>query len=105
MQTARGMRLVGAACAAILTAPAALGNPDLVIRSGCTRCHNAELKIVGPAYKDVAAKYKGDKAALDRLAVKVKVGGVGAWGKIPMPPNANVSDDNIKKILTWILNL
>jgi cytochrome c len=105
MQKARGIRLVGAACAAALSAPVALANPDLAIRSGCTKCHNAELKIVGPAYKDVAAKYKGDTDALERLAAKVKAGGVGTWGKFPMPPNSAVSDENIKKIVTWILSL
>ena len=61
--------------------------------------------MVGPAYKDVAAKYKGDAAALDTLVAKVKAGGVGTWGEIPMPPNAHVSDENIRAIVTWVLSL
>ncbi len=72
---------------------------------GCLACHTVDKKIVGPAYKDVAAKYKGDAGALDKLAAKVKAGGKGVWGEIPMPPNAAVSDDDIKTIVKWVLSL
>jgi cytochrome c551/c552 len=68
-------------------------------------CHQVETKVVGPAYKEVATKYKGDAAALDTLVAKVKSGGVGTWGQIPMPPNPQVSDDNIRTIVTWVLSL
>jgi cytochrome c len=68
-------------------------------------CHQVEAKVVGPAYKEVAAKYKGDAAALDMLVAKVKSGGVGTWGQIPMPPNPQVSDDNIRAIVSWVLTL
>ncbi|MPM74918.1 Cytochrome c-551 [bioreactor metagenome] len=61
-----------------------------------------DKKLVGPAFKDVAAKYKGDAGALDKLATKVKAGGKGAWGEIPMPPN-NVTPEEAKKLTTWIL--
>jgi cytochrome c len=77
----------------------------LAMKSGCLACHQVEMKVVGPAYKDVAAKYKGQDGALDMLAAKVKAGGVGVWGEIPMPPNVNVSDEDIKKIVAWVLSL
>ena len=69
----------------------------------CLSCHSVDKKIVGPAYKDVAAKYKGDKGALERLSAKVISGGKGAWGEIPMPPN-NVTPDEAKKLVTWVLS-
>jgi cytochrome c len=105
MQTVRGIGFVGAACAAVLCSTVSLADPYLAKKSGCMKCHNADLKIVGPAYKDVAAKYKGDATALDRLTAKVKVGGGGAWGEVPMPPNAAVSENHIRKIVTWLLSL
>jgi cytochrome c len=87
-------------------APAAGGDElTLATQSGCMACHQVETKVVGPAYKEVAAKYKGDAAALDMLVAKVKSGGVGTWGQIPMPPNPQVSDDNIRAIVTWVLSL
>ena len=68
----------------------------------CMACHATDKKLVGPAYKDVAAKYKGDAKAPAMLATKVKAGGKGAWGEIPMPPN-NVTDDEAKKLVAWVL--
>ena len=73
--------------------------------SGCMACHQIETKVVGPAYKEVAAKYKGDATAVDTLVAKVKAGGVGTWGQIPMPPNAHVSDENIRVVVEWILSM
>ena len=86
-------------------APAAAGGDQLALAttSGCMACHQIETKVVGPAYKEVAEKYRGDAAALDTLVAKVKAGGVGTWGQIPMPPNAHVSDENIRLIVEWIL--
>lgn len=69
----------------------------------CLSCHAVDKKVVGPAYKDVAAKYKGDKSAPVKLAAKVKTGGKGVWGEIPMPPN-NVTDDEAKKLVAWVLS-
>jgi cytochrome c len=69
----------------------------------CMSCHAIDKKLVGPAYKDVAAKYKGDKAAPAMLAAKVKAGGKGTWGQIPMPPN-NVTEDEAKKLVAWVLS-
>ncbi len=77
----------------------------LATKSGCMACHQVEMKVVGPAYKDVAAKYKGQDGAVDMLAAKVKAGGSGVWGPVPMPPNVNVSDEDIKTIVSWVLSL
>ena len=77
----------------------------LAQKSGCIACHNVDKKVIGPAYKDVAAKYATDKDALAKLSDKVKKGGAGVWGQIPMPPNAQVSDAEIKTLVSWILSL
>lgn len=84
-------------------APAASDALALATNNGCMACHKIDVMLVGPAYKDVSAKYKDDPASLDMLVAKVKAGGVGAWGQIPMPPNAHVSDADIKAIVTWVL--
>lgn len=68
----------------------------------CLSCHTADKKLVGPAYKEVAAKYKGQGDAVAKLAAKIKTGGKGVWGEVPMPPN-NVSDDEAKKLAAWVL--
>jgi cytochrome c len=74
--------------------------------SGCLTCHSVNAKVLGPAYKDVAAKYKGDKGAEARLIEKVKKGGSGNWGNIPMPANSpQVKDADIKTIVEWVLSL
>jgi cytochrome c len=73
--------------------------------SGCMACHQVETKLVGPTYKDVAAKYKGDPEAAAMLAGKVRAGSVGTWGPIPMPPNTTVSDADLATITDWILSL
>ena len=78
---------------------------DLLKKSGCTACHSNDKKLVGPAYKDVAAKYKGDAGAAAKLAEKVKKGGSGVWGPVPMPPNAAVKDDDIKTMVAYVLAL
>ncbi len=95
-----------AALAAALALPAAAADMlPLAQQSGCTACHAIDKKIVGPAYKDVAAKYHNDKGAEAKLVEKVKKGGSGVWGPVPMPPNTQVSEANIKKIVEWILSL
>ena len=93
-----------APAAPMATATASAGDPKALAQSkGCLNCHQIEMKVVGPAYKDVAAKYKGDAGALDRLAAKVQSGGVGAWGQIPMPPN-NVTDAEARQLVSWVLS-
>jgi len=70
----------------------------------CLTCHDVNVKKVGPTYKEVAAKYAGDATANTALAEKIKAGGVGTWGQIPMPPNPTVSDEDMQKLVTWILS-
>lgn len=78
----------------------------LAQKSGCLACHSVDKKVLGPAYKDVAAKYKGDKTAEAKLIAKVKAGGSGVWGPMPMPPMAaQVKDADIKTVVEWVLSL
>ena len=80
--------------------------PALVQQYGCLNCHNTDQKLVGPAYKAVSEKYQGDtNSAVNTLAQKIKAGGAGNWGRIPMPPHPNVSDEDAKTMVTWILSL
>jgi cytochrome c len=76
----------------------------LANKGACLSCHQVEAKVVGPSFKDVAAKYKGDAEALSKLAAKIKSGGQGVWGAIPMPPAQGLSDDEIAKLAKWILD-
>ena len=78
---------------------------DLLKKTGCTACHSIDKKLVGPPYVEVAAKYKGDAGAAAKLAEKVKKGGSGVWGQVPMPPNPQVSDADIKTMIAYILAL
>ena len=78
---------------------------DLLKKSGCTACHAVDKKLIGPAYQEVATKYKGDAAAATKLQDKVKKGGSGVWGQVPMPPNPQVSDADIKAMVAYILAL
>lgn len=77
----------------------------LAEESGCLACHAVQIKVVGPAYKDVAAKYRGQDDAQEKLVAKVKAGGSGVWGEVPMPPNTYVSEEDTKTIVQWILSL
>ena len=70
---------------------------------GCMACHQVATKVVGPAYKDVAAKYKDQADAAGMLAAKVKAGGVGTWGQAPMPPQPTLNDDETKTLVAWVL--
>jgi cytochrome c len=102
---------VSLACAALFAsgaAHAALDNAKaeaLMKKDGCAACHSIDKKIVGPAYVDVAAKYKNDKNAVAMLSKKVKEGSTGTWGPIPMPPNTATSPADITDLVTWILTL
>mgnify|MGYP000928889152 CR=1 FL=1 len=90
--------------AALSVGPVA-AQEDLLKKNGCTACHAVDKKLVGPAYKDVAAKYKGQKDIDAKLVDKVKKGGTGVWGQIPMPPNPTVSDADLKSMVAYILKL
>ena len=78
---------------------------DLAKKYNCFACHAVDKKLVGPAYKDVAAKYAGDKTAADKLAQKIMKGGSGVWGPVPMPANPQVNEAEAKKLAAWVLSL
>jgi cytochrome c len=96
--------VLAAALAAAATAAGAQSAGDLLKNNGCTACHAADKKVIGPAYNDVAAKYRGDASAPAKLMAKVKAGGAGVWGQVPMPPNPQVKDDDLKRIIGFILS-
>ena len=89
---------------AIAAAPA-FAQADLAQKKNCMACHAIDKKLVGPAYKDVAAKYAGQKDAVDKLAQKVVKGGSGAWGAVPMPANPQVTEAEAKQLVQWIMTL
>jgi cytochrome c len=89
---------------AAVAAPA-LANEALAKAKNCMSCHAVDKKILGPSYKDVAAKYAGQKDAADKLAQKVIKGGVGVWGQIPMPANAQVNEAEAKQLVQWVLSV
>ena len=93
-----------ASLAAVVSAPA-FANADLAQKKSCLACHATDKKLVGPSYKDVAAKYAGQKDAAAKLAEKIQKGGVGTWGQIPMPANPQVSADEAKTLAAWVLSI
>ncbi|NDU92713.1 MAG: c-type cytochrome [Ferrovum sp.] len=76
----------------------------LAKKSGCLACHAVDKKVLGPSYKDVAAKYKGQADAETKLVAKVKNGGGGVWGPMPMPANTKVSDADLHTLVQWVLS-
>ncbi|HRF31311.1 MAG: c-type cytochrome [Azonexus sp.] len=97
----RGTRTLGPEAA---KKAADAGTLDLATKSGCMACHGMKNKIVGPGYNEIVARYQGQTDAESRLVAKVKAGGQGVWGSIPMPPNAHVKDEDITTLVKWILN-
>ena len=97
-------KIVFALALTAAAAAPALADQALATAKNCMACHAVDKKIVGPAYKDVAAKYKGDKAAVDKLASKIIKGGAGVWGAVPMPANPQVSEADAKKLATWVMS-
>jgi cytochrome c len=93
------------AAAAVLPASLpAQAQEDLAKKHACFACHAVDKKLVGPSYREVAAKYRGDSGAEAKLADKVKKGSQGTWGQVPMPPNASVPDADIRALVKWILS-
>ena len=86
-----------------LASSSAMASPDLAKAKNCMACHAVANKLVGPAFKDVAAKYAGQKDAEAKLSAKVLKGGAGAWGAVPMPANPQVSDAEAKALVKWVL--
>lgn len=98
-------RVLFALAAAVVVATPAMAQMELAKAKNCLACHAVDKKLVGPAYKDVAAKYAGQKDAVDKLAAKVMKGGSGVWGPVPMPANPQVNEAEAKKLVAWILTL
>ena len=90
---------------ATMASGAALASLDLAKQKNCLSCHSVDTRLVGPAYKDVAKKYAGQKDAEDKLVQKVLKGGSGTWGVIAMPPNAQVTEAEARTLVKWVLNL
>lgn len=90
--------------AAVFAGPA-FANADLAQKKACMACHAVDKKLVGPAYKEVAAKYAGQKDAAAKLADKIQKGGSGVWGAVPMPANPGVSADEAKQLAAWVLTI
>ncbi|MGA0570659.1 c-type cytochrome [Variovorax sp. VNK109] len=97
------LTLVFSVLATLATAQPALADQALATSKNCMTCHAVDKKLVGPSYKDVAAKYANQKDAADKLAVKIMKGGSGVWGAIPMPANPQVNEADAKKLSAWIL--
>ncbi|MEB0138143.1 MULTISPECIES: c-type cytochrome [unclassified Undibacterium] len=95
--------LVGAAVA-MMASGSAMANLELAKSKNCMACHAVDTKLVGPAYKDVAKKYAGDKTAEAKLAMKVQKGGSGVWGAMAMPANPQVSDAEAHTLVKWVLS-
>ena len=98
------MKHILLAISSLLTTSApAWADQALATSKNCMACHAVDKKLVGPSYKDVAAKYAGQKDAVDKLAVKIIKGGSGVWGPVPMPANAQVAEADAKKLAAWVM--
>jgi cytochrome c len=104
MKRLANIAAVAALAVALPAASPARANEELAKKYACFACHAVDKKLVGPAYKDVAAKYRKDKGAEARLVEKVKKGGTGVWGTVAMPPNAAVPDADLHALVKWILS-
>ncbi|MCB2006430.1 MAG: c-type cytochrome [Burkholderiaceae bacterium] len=92
------------ALSATIAAPA-FADQALASAKNCMSCHTVEKKLVGPSYKEVAAKYAGQAGAVDKLAVKIMKGGSGVYGPVPMPANTQVNEAEAKKLAAWVLSM
>ena len=89
----------------LVSAGSAFASPEMLKKYNCTACHANDKKLVGPSYKDVAAKYKADGGAAETLAKKIKAGGSGVWGPIPMPPHPQVSDADALALAKYVMTV
>lgn len=78
---------------------------DIAKKNGCLACHSLDTKMVGPSWRDVGKKYAGDAEAENKLVAKVKKGGKGVWGQVPMPPNVTVKDADVRALVAFVLTL
>jgi cytochrome c len=97
--------VVGAFATLSLLSGAAFASADLAKAKNCMACHALDKKLVGPSYKDVAAKYGSDKDAATKLAKKIREGGTGVWGQVPMPANPQVSEAEAQTLAKWVLTV
>jgi cytochrome c len=95
--------VIAALAAGAAVSTPALADLPLATAKNCMACHAVATKLVGPSFKDVAAKYAGQKDAVDKLAGKIIKGGSGVWGPVPMPANAQVNADDAKKLAAWVM--
>lgn len=98
----KSLMVLSVALGALLTSPA-FASADLAQKKNCMACHAVEKKVIGPSYKDVAAKYASQKDAVDKMAQKILKGGSGVWGAVPMPANPQVSEAEAKQLAAWVL--
>ncbi|MEO7392580.1 MAG: c-type cytochrome [Ramlibacter sp.] len=96
-------RALFALAAAAAVATPAMADLALATAKNCMACHAVDKKLVGPAYKEVAAKYAGQKDAVEKLSVKIIKGGAGVWGPVPMPANPQVNEAEAKKLAAWVM--
>ena len=89
----------------ILASSPAWADNDLLMKNNCLACHNVNQTVVGPSFKAVANKYRGQADAADKLAKKIRADGSGVWGAMPMPAHPQISDVDAKKLATYILNI
>lgn len=94
-----------AALMSLASATPALADLALATSKNCMSCHQVERKVLGPSFKDISAKYKGNAGAGAMLADKIRKGGSGVWGPVPMPANNQVSEADAKKLSAWVLSL
>jgi len=92
------------AALALFSAGPAMADLALATSKNCMACHTVDKKVLGPAFKDIAAKYKDDKGAADKLAVKILKGSSGVWGTLAMPANTQVSESEAARLATWVLS-
>lgn len=103
MKLKRTLLAIASVAAGFAVCAPAMADLQLATAKNCMACHAIDKKLVGPSYKDVAAKYAGQKDAADKLEAKVLKGGSGVWGPVPMPANAQVTPAEAKKLVAWIL--
>lgn len=87
------------------SAGSAFASPDMLKKYNCVACHANDKKMVGPSYKDIAARYKADGGAAEKLARKIKAGGAGVWGQVPMPPHPQMPDADALALARYVLTI
>ena len=101
----RGLAALSVAVGLMASAGAAFADAEMLKKNNCVACHSNERKMVGPPYKDVAAKYATDAKAAEKLAKKIKAGGAGVWGQLPMPPHPQLSDADALTLAKYVLTI